>query len=447
MGAQLASESTFRRIADTLLSASKADDTFVSFSDSESTTLRFANDQVVQHVSVRESSVSARVAFGRQVGSARSNRLDKASLVEMLRRAERIARVAPDDPEYLSPLPPQSYVDVPTFRASTASASPMDLARRTKPVIDKCVRNDLVAAGIMTNSVSARGVAASTGLFGYEQSTQAKFSLTATGDDSSGWTYNAHRDINALDVGPRTDRAIEKAIKSRNPREIPAGHYPVILEPAAVAGILGPMFWSVGAKSYYKGNSPFVGKLGSVIVDTRLSLRSEPRHRDLLGSRFDRSGLSSKPMDWIEKGVLKQLYYDRFTAKEHGVEPTSRPSATILSFNGPRARSINDLIAQTGQQAGAASRAVLITNFWYIRSVDRSDITVTGMTRDGTFLIEDGKIVCGLRNFRFHDSPLRCFAQVDAATEPLEAITLERGKMLLPALKLPDFHLSSVTKF
>ena len=440
MGAQLASESTFRRIADTLLSASKADDTFVSFSDSESTTLRFANDQVVQHVSVRKPSVSARVAFGRRVGSARTNRLDKASLIEMLRSAERIAKVAPDDPEYLSPLPKQSYANVPAFRESTASASPMDLAKRTRPVIAKCVRNDLVAAGIMTNSVSADGVAASTGLFGYEQSTEAKYSLTATGGDSSGWTYNAHRDINALEVGPRTNRAIEKAIKSSNPREIPAGHYPVILEPAAVAGVFGPMFWSVGAKSYYKGNSPFVGKLGSVIVDTRLSLRSDPLHRDLLGSRFDRSGLASKPMDWIDKGVLKQLYYDRFTAKEHGVEPTSRPSATILSFDGPRAGSIDDLIAQT-------DRAILITNFWYIRSVDRSDITVTGMTRDGTFLVEDGKIVCGLRNFRFHDSPLRCFAQVDAATEPLEAITLERGKMLLPAVKLPDFHLSSVTKF
>lgn len=440
MGAQLASESTFRRIADTLLSASTADDTFVSFWDSESTTLRFANDQVVQHVSVRAPSVSARVAFGRKVGSATTNRLDKHSLLEMLSKAERIAKVAPDDPEYLPPLPKQRYADLPTFRDATAKASPMDLARRTKPVIDKCVQNGLVAAGIMTNSVSANGIAASTGLFGYEQSTEAKFSLTATGDDSSGWTLNAHRDINALEVGPRTNLAIDKAIKSRKPREVPAGHYPVILEPAAVAGVFGPIFWSTDAKSYYKGNSPFVGKLGSVILDTRLSLRADPGHRDLLGSRFNRSGLPSKPMDWIDNGVLKQLYYDRFTAKEHGVDPTPRPSAVILSFDGPRAESIDDLIAKT-------ERAILVTNFWYIRSVDRADITVTGMTRDGTFLVEDGKIVSGLRNFRFHDSPLRCFAQVDAATEPLEAITLERGKMLLPAVRLPDFHLSSVTKF
>lgn len=440
MAAKLASKSTFRRMVDTILSASTADDTFVSFGDSESTTLRFANNQVVQHVSVRSPRISVNVAFGRRAGRASTNRLDKHSLRETVRRAEQIARLAPEDPEYLPPLERQKYLDVPSFRAPTAAVSPTDLARRTKPVIDKCTRNDLVGAGIMTNSISARGIAASTGLLGYEQSTEAEFSLTASGPDSSGWTFNAHRDINSLDVADRTNRAVEKALSSKAPREIEAGHYPVILEPAAVAGILGPLFWSAGAKSYYKGNSPFVGKLGSVVVDARLTIRTDPTHSDLLGSRFGGNGLASRPMVWVDNGVLRQLYYDRFTAKEHGVEPTPRPRATIMSFSGPTVRGIDELIART-------DRAILITNFWYIRSVDRTDITITGMTRDGTFLVEDGKIVCGLRNFRFHDSPLRCFQQVDAATPPMESITLERGKMLLPALKLPDFYLSSVTKF
>jgi len=145
-------------------------------------------------------------------------------------------------------------------------------------------------------------------------------------------------------------------------------------------------------------------------------------------------------MVWIENGVLKQLYYDRFTAKEHGVEPTPRPSAPVMAFSGPTVKTIDALIAGT-------KRAVLITNFWYIRSVDPKYLTITGMTRDGTFLVEDGKIIAGVKNFRFHDSPLRCFQQVDAATVPMESITMERGKMLLPAVRLPDFHLSSVTKF
>jgi predicted Zn-dependent protease len=198
--------------------------------------------------------------------------------------------------------------------------------------------------------------------------------------------------------------------------------------------------FALDAKSYYKGNSALAGKLGSQILDPRLSVRTDPRHPDLLGGAFDGSGLATKPITWVEDGVLKQLAYDRFTAKEHNVEPTPFPRAMIVSLAGKNASSIDDLIAQT-------KKAILITNFWYIRPVDAKDLTLTGMTRDGTFLIEDGKITCGVKNFRFHDSPLRCFANVEAATAPLEAITFERPKMMLPAVLLPDFHLSSVTKF
>ncbi len=440
MGLRLASEATFRRIAETILKAATAEHTFITFGDSESSTLRFANNQVVQNVSVREPSVSVRVAFGQKVGGSSTNRLDANSLTTMVKQAETIARLAPEDPEYLPPLAQQEFPKVPSFHASTAAVTPMDLAKRVKPVIEVCTKKGLTGAGIISNSVSSGGVAASSGLFAYNQSTEAEFSLTATAEDSSGWTYNGHRDIDSLDIDRRTSRAVEKAILSKDPRELPAGHYPVILEPAAVAGVFGVMGFATDAKSYYKGNSALAGKLGSTILDGRLTLRTDPTHPDLLGSAFDGNGLAVRPTVWVENGVLKQLYYDRFTAKEHGVEPTPRPSATILTFHGPNEGSIDELIAKT-------KRAILITNFWYIRSVDQKDLTITGMTRDGTFLVEDGKIVCGVKNFRFHDSPLRCFQQVDAATRPLEAITMERGKMLLPAVRLPDFHLSSVTKF
>lgn len=440
MGVKLASEATFRSVVDRVLSASTADDTSVGFGDSESTTLRFANNQVVQHVSERAPYVSVSVAFGERAGRATTNRLDADSLLDAVRRAERIARLAPEDPEYMTPLPRQRYLKVASFRDSTAAATPTDLAGRAKPAIDKCQQHGLTAAGIMTNSIGARGVAASTGLFGYQQSTEARFSLTASGDDSSGWTLNAHRDIDALDTKSQIDRAVDKAVRSKGPRELPAGHYPVILEPAAVAGILGPLFWSASAKSYYRGDSPFIDKLGTTVLDPRLTVRVDPTHRDLLGSPFGFNGLATRKMTWVQDGVLKQLFYDRFTAKEHNVEPTPWPGSPIATFSGPTVRGLDELIAGT-------DRAILITNLWYIRSVDRKDITVTGMTRDGTFLVENGKIICGVRNFRFHDSPLRCLKQVDAATRPMDAITIERGKMLLPAMRLPDFYLSSVTKF
>lgn len=440
MNDDLLTKSRARQIVKSVIETSSADDTFVSVSDSRSATLRFANNQVVQHVDVRSPRISVRVALGNKTGSAQANRFDPKSLGDLVARAMNNAQLAPPDPEYLSPLGKQSYLSVPAFRESTAEASALDRANKTKQVLDQCLRHGLIGAGIVSNRVGARCVAASTGLFAYQQSTEARFSLTASSEDSSGWTLAAHRDIDALNIAQRAGRAIFKALRSKNPIELPAGHYPVILEPTAVAGILGPLFRGVSAKSYYKGNSALAGKLDTAILDQELSLHTDPSHPDLLGQTFGRNGAASRPVEWIKNGALKQLRYDRFTAKKHNVDPTPRPGSVILSHSSPKASSIDELIAST-------KRAILITNLWYIRFVDPTDLTVTGMTRDGTFLVEDGKIVAGVRNFRFHDSPLRCLANVDAATQPMEAVTLERSKMLLPALRLPDFFLSSVTKF
>ncbi len=433
-------EKDFRRMSDIVISSGRADDVFVSLNDSDTATLRFANNQAIQHVSVRRPKLTIRVAFGNKTGSASTNRLDKASLVAALRLAEQIAQLAPDDPEYLPPLGPQTYLRMNSHVARTANATSMDLAKNTKPVVDQCVEKGLVGAGIMSRSFQARGVAASTGLFGFQESTEARFSLTATAEDSSGWVLNAHRDIGSLDVSAMTRSAVMKAIASRKPRELATGHYPVIFEPAAVAGIFAPFLWSLGAKRYHRGDSPFSGQLNSVVLDPRLAISSDPVHPNLLGESFTSDGMATQSQTWVDRGVLRQLHYDRFTASEHNVAPNPGPSAAVLAFQGETADSVDALIAQ-------AERAILVTNFWYIRFVDRTDLTMTGMTRDGTFLVENGRIVAGLKNFRFHDSPLRCMKQVEAATAPTHGITINGDKMLLPAMRLPDFHLSSVTKF
>ncbi len=436
----LTSDSKFQSIAERVLNIAQADDVFVTLSDSQESTLRFANNQAVQNVSAHRPNLSVSASFGGQSGTATTNQFDAASLTKVVRKAEDIAKLTPVDPEYLPTIGSQAFVEVPSYRQSTASASPMSIAKRVKPVIDQCMQYGLIGAGVLSHSDQVQGLASSNGLYAFEYSTEAQFSLTATGEDSSGWAMNAHRDIDSLGISDCTSRAVVKALQSRRPRELSSGHYPVILEPAALAGVFGPFFYATDAKSYYLGNSPFIGKLGSSIVDSRLSVKTEPAHPDLLGSSFERNGLPTRPMTWIEDGTLKQLRYDRYTAKQHHEQPTPFPHTPIMRYAGRAVASIDALIAQT-------KRAILITNFWYIRSVDPRDLTVTGMTRDGTFLIEDGKIVAGLKKFRFHDSPLRCLKQVDAATVPLETITMERGKMLLPAVKLPDFYLSSVTRF
>jgi predicted Zn-dependent protease len=440
MDQDLTDRDEFRRLADVALEAARADHVFVSLRDTAGGTTRFARNQIVQNVHTREHVLTVTAAFGRQAGTTSTTDLSARAVAAAVRRAEEIARVSPADPEHLPPLPPQEYPERHAFDAPTAAAGPSRLLDETRAAIDLCAAEGLEAAGITAAYASSVGVAADTGLFAHELRTRAEFSLTATAADSSGWVKSADRSLDRLGVAERTRVAIDKAKRSAGPIEVPAGRHTVILEPAAVAGLLGPLLSELDAKSYHRGTSPVRGKLGKPVIDRRLSLRNAPRRPELLGGAFDGSGLPGDEAMWIDAGVLVRLAYDRFTAKEHGVAPTYRPDAPLLEGTEPRAGSVDDLVKET-------ERGILVTNFWYIRYVNPTDLTLTGMTRDGTFLVEDGEVKAGLINFRWHESPLAALNRVEAYTPPADAITSERAKMLLPALKLREFNFSSVTRF
>jgi predicted Zn-dependent protease len=431
----------FHFLSDLVLEHSTADDTFIALADQHGGTTRFANNQVVQNVDTRRASLAVTVAFGRRRGTATTTDLTAGSVQDTLKRAERIAQLSPDDPEYLPPVGPKQYLSLPTARPETAAAGPARRLDYTREAISQCKMENLNSAGTVSSSVAAVGAAASSGLFAYEQRTEARFSLTVQAGEASGWAAAAHRSIDHLKIQERTLTAIDKAKRGADePKELEAGRYTVILEPAAVAGLLTWLMWMLDAKSLYKGTSPFVGKLGERIFDRRLTLRNQPEHTDLLGTGFTYEGLPVFDSVWIDGGVLKQLMYDRFTARQHKIEPIATLESPCLSGERPAGARVADLIRTT-------QRGILVTNFWYIRTVNPIDLTLTGMTRDGTFLIENGEIVAAVRNFRFHDSPLRAFNHIDAFTTPAEAVTSETGKVLVPAMRIRDFNFSSVTKF
>jgi predicted Zn-dependent protease len=299
---------------------------------------------------------------------------------------------------------------------------------------------NLSAAGIVASSAEAVGVAADTALFGYEQRTEARFSVTVQHGDATGWASATHRSIDHLKIQERTLSAIAKAKRGVEPRELAPGHYDVILEPSAAAGLWAWILWTLDAKAYDKQTSPFSGRLGQTIVDQRITLENISAHDDLMGIGFTSEGLATGPSRWIDHGSLKQLSYDRFTAKNHHIDLLPTLDAPCVSVEGATAHSVQELVKTTG-------RALLVTNFWYIRPVNPSDLTLTGMTRDGTFLVDEGRIVSAVKNLRFHESPLRVFNRVGACTVPLEAVTSETGKLLVPAMTLRDFNFSSVTRF
>ncbi len=436
----LTREDEVRALTDLVLTRSTGDHTVVVFQDLYGGTTRFANNQIVQNVNTRRLSLAVTVAFGQRHGTASTTDLATGAVEEAVRRAEQIAKVSPPDPEYLPPVGAQPYPSPPTSRPETVSAGPGRRLGHAREAIELCRAERLQAAGIVASSAATVGVAASTGLFAYEPRSDARFSVTVMAENSTGWASTLHRSIDRLGVGARTRVALDKAKRSADPKEIPAGRYTVILEPAAVAGLITWVAWMLDAKSYDKGTSPFSGKLGRRIVDQRLTLRNRPDHQDLLGHGFTWEGLPSHDVAWIEGGVLTQLAYDRFTAKEHHVDVVPTLEAPYLSGDDAAVPSVDALIGNT-------ERGILVTNFWYLRIVNPTDLTLTGMTRDGTFLIEDGRITTGLRNFRFHESPLRAFNQLEAFTIPMEASSAETGKLLVPAMKLRDFNFSSVTRF
>ncbi|TKS61785.1 MAG: hypothetical protein EWM72_00187 [Nitrospira sp.] len=437
---KMTSREEFRFLADLILTRSSGDDTIVTLHDHHSGTTRFANNQVIQNVDARRGTLAVTVAFAGRHGTATTTDLTAGSIQETLARAERLASVSPEDPEYLPPPEPHAFAVRQTARPETVAAGPMRRLEYANEAIGQCRMENLMAAGIISSSVSSVGIAACNGLFGYEARADARFSLTVQAGDATGWSASAHRSVDHLKIQERTLAAINKAKHGCDLSELPPGRYPVILEPAAVAGLWTWLLGSLDSKSYEKGTSPFANKLEQRIVDERLTLQNVPGHADLLGVGFTHEGLPSESSSWIDHGVLKQLAYDRFMAKVHGVKEIPTLEAPVLSADGTAANTVQDLIKRT-------ERAILVTNFWYIRSVNASDLTLTGMTRDGTFLVEKGEIVSAVKNFRFHESPLQAFRHIDAWTAPMEAVTSETGKMLVPAMVLPQFNFSSVTRF
>ena len=437
---KMTSREEFRFLADLVLKRSAGDHTVVSFHDQRSGTTRFANNQVVQNVDARRGTLAVTVAFGRKKGAASTTDFTAGAVQETLTRAERIARASPEDPEYLPPADPQHYLSLPTARPESQAAGPARRLEYASEAIGQCRMENLSAAGIIASSVGTVGVAAETGLFAFEDRTEARFSVTVQNGEATGWASAAHRSIDHLKIQERTLSAIAKAKRSEEPRECASGPYQVILEPAAVAGLWTWLLWTLDAKAYDRGTSPFSGRLGQPIVDPRISLENLSAHEDLLGIGFTPEGLATGPSRWIDHGTLRQLSYDRFTAKAHHINKLPTLDAPCLSVEGASARSVQDLVKTAG-------RALLITNFWYIRPVNASDLTLTGMTRDGTFLVEDGRIVSAVKNLRFHESPLRAFNRVEACTLPMETVTSETGKMLVPAMTLREFNFSSATRF
>ncbi len=431
------SESESKQLIEKVLARATADHVTVSVNEEWSAVTRFANNAITQNVVTVDRTISAEVAFGQKKGSATVNTANDDSVAELVARAESAARLAPEDPEYMPPPEPAAFPPLDRYDEATVASTPEERARLALAAIEPGERDGLTVAGIVSGGANAAAIGNNRGLFGYHRATDAAFSVTADHGDSSGWVRRTHRSIGQLGVADAARIALDKAKRAAKPVSWPHGRYMTILEPAAVTGLLGPMAWGMSAKDTFEGRTFLAGKMGNKLVSEKVTLATDPFEPRLFGWPWFADGLPARKVTWIDRGAFINLHYDRYTAKKHNAEPTPAPRNLVLSGAG---QTLDELIAST-------EKGILVTHFWYIRFVDPMKMLLTGMTRDGVFGIEHGKITGGLKNFRWNMSTLDMLSNIEGMTAPEVASDVESEAMLVPALKVADWNFTSETSF
>lgn len=421
------------------LKLSKADACRVSLNSQYQTNLRFADNQMSTSGITDNATLAVQSVVGRRRATATTNDLSPAGLARVVEQSLALARLAPEDPELLPELPPQQYPAVDAWSPNTAGLSAEDRARAALGALEPArSAGDLTAAGFILVNAGSTAVGNSAGLFAYHRATNANYTLTVRTKDGTGsaWVSADDTDWGRIDFAALGKRAIAKSRASRNPAAIEPGRYTVILEPQAVADLVGLVAGAMQARAADEGRSPFVkagggNKIGEQVMDPRVTLLSDPADPQLLDQPFDGEGLPLTARRWVENGVLRELAYSRFWAQKQGRAPTGNPS-TLKLLGG---------ISSLEQMVQQSERAVLVTRLWYLRVVDQRTLVYTGLTRDGTFLVENGRIARSIKNFRFNDSPLFLLNNLEALGPAVRV----GGGTVVPALKARDFSFTSLS--
>ena len=419
------------------LAYSKADECEITLTGTNGGNIRYARNEVSTSGADENVSLSVESRFGKRSGVATINEFDDASLEKVVRRAEEIARIAPESPEYVPMLGPQKYGTTKAHFDSTAKIDPAYRAEAAAKSIKAAADKGLTAAGFLEHSTSFMSRLNSKGLFAYHPSTVVDFSVTMRTEDGtgSGYVTQDFSDVSKLDTGSASQIAASKAVNSRNAKALEPGKYTVILEPAASIDLLQNMFRNMDQRNAEEGRS-FLSKaggktkLGEKLVDERITVYSDPAHPEIPSAPFAGDGRPREKTTWIEKGVIKNMYNSRFWAEKTGSKSIPSPGGMVMEGGN---QTLEDMIKST-------KRGILVTRLWYIRSVDPQTLLYTGLTRDGTFYIENGKIQYPVKNFRFNESPIIMLNNLEALGRPQRI-----NGNLVPPMKIRDFTFTSLS--
>ncbi|MGA2746253.1 MAG: TldD/PmbA family protein [Candidatus Sulfotelmatobacter sp.] len=458
-------------IFDRIKKLSTADEVEVLFSGGHFALTRFANNVIHQNVAEQNYVVSVRSVFAGRTARAFTNKFDDESLRQVVKSAESLAKVQHPDPDLL-PMPDSREATGTADRSvrstpapsrhfeATAAITPELRADGVKKIVGVAEKHKLTTAGVFSSAESVEGIFNSRGLSDWHTQTLAEVSITMLAGDSSGWQKANSPDLTQLDPLRLAEVAAQKAVDSARPREIPAGKYTVILEPAAVLDIVGFMFWDFSGMAILDQRSFLTGRIGTKLFGDNITIWDDVAHPLQTGAPFDGEGVQRQRVALVENGIVRRVVYARATAermKRSEQKDKAGPiAATGHGFALPNEMGempLNIVFAPVGdpqtlqQMIASTERGVLVTRLWYIREVEPFEKMLTGMTRDGTFYVEDGRVQGGVRNFRLNESLIHMLSNVEAMSEPVRSCGEESFDMVVPAMKVKDFNFTEVTKF
>jgi len=445
----LLSEDQALSLLEKVVKQSEAEAVFVSLYTGEESLSRFSENQISQNISKTVFSLNITSYFGNKSASAAVTEFDEDAIASAVKRSEELARIAPADPEWMPLLPPQTYDlreaqlsrrESPAFDAATATVSPLARAKMVQQACAIAAQGGAHGSGTLSAEASLYAIASSTGLRACNQSTEADFSFTARIDNGSSWAQSTAWSINELPIAQLAEQVLDRAIASRNPREVTPGIYPVIFDGAAFADLLPWVIWSLDARAADEGRSfmsiadaegkPAGNRAGEQLFSPLVQVQRDPAHPLLRSNTFFGDGLSNNYLEIIKDGVPQSLSYSRYWAAQKGQEAKGAFYPIVMTGSD---QSLADLIAQT-------ERGIFVSRAWYVRYVNPKTLEVTGMTRDGTFWIEDGKIAYPIKNLRFNQVLPDMLRDVDAVSA-----VKRYGGSVVPGVRVKAFNFTSIT--
>lgn len=437
-------ESEAKRLLEKVLSYSKADSVSLSLSGSNNYNLRFALNSISTNGYDDSLSLAITSNIGQKSGSLNTNIFGDDELKEAVLKSEEIAKHSPDNKEFIEPPSRQDYLTAVNYSESTERINSNERAKKLEYITSESDKRNLKAAGYFENSSGFTSILNSRGLFAYNKNTHSEFSTTVRTKDGTGSSRTEKHfvDINNLDTNKLAEIALTKSELSRNPQSIDAGKYTVILEPAAVSDMTSLCLNFMGARGADEGRSYFSkksggNKIGESLINQMTTIYSDPTDLNAPSIPFTGDGQARNKVVWFENGILKNLHRNRFWAKKMNSEPVPYPSNIIMSGS---SKTTEQLISESDY-------AILVTRFWYIRTVDQQSMLLTGLTRDGVFEIVNGKINRPIKNFRFNESPINIFNNILDMSRSEKATGSENSNIqtYVPALKVKNFNFSSIS--